>query len=234
MPTGVGGTGSTRWRGHWLARLVEDLAALSIDDLKASGVFAEPDAHLERELPLGDDCTGFLTIGPQRGERRDLKVLIRYSRGRTIEQRCALVLYVTPIGGRRWFFECAHPVDPDRAARRVRRLFIEDQRLRLGCRWCLGLQYASAQQHDRRVDQAWRDPRGFTIERSRHQTPLGWWVTSKIAMKANHLMLKRTELGVRRGRSWGRKSMTSRRRALEELAVTKPEWGVVLLGADLS
>jgi hypothetical protein len=53
VPTAVGGTGSTRWRGHWLARLVEDLAALSIDDLKASGVFAEPTAHPAQGHPVG-------------------------------------------------------------------------------------------------------------------------------------------------------------------------------------
>jgi hypothetical protein len=201
-----------------VARLVEDTVALSIEDLKSSGVFAEPDARVEREVPLSDDCSALLTIGPQRGERRDLEVLIRYSGGRTIEQRCALVLYVTPIGSRRWFFECAHPVDPDRVARRVRRLFIDDQRLRLGCRWCLGLQYQSAQQHDRRVDQAWRDPRGFQLERSRYQTLRGWRVTSTIAARANLRMGRMTEKGARRGRSWGRRSMTTWRRAQEELA----------------
>jgi hypothetical protein len=192
-----------------VARLVEDTSSLSIDTLKALGVFAKPDAHVVSDLPVSDDATAELTLGAQDDRRRDLEVLIRYRRGRTIEQRAALVLYVTPIGGCRWFFECPHACGPEALGRRVRRLFIEDQRLRLGCRYCLGLQYASAQQHDRRVDQAWRDPRGFQIERSRYQTPLGWWVTSKIAMKANHLMLKRTGLGVRRGRGWGQKSVTT-------------------------
>jgi hypothetical protein len=69
-------------------------------------------------------------------------------------------LETTPLhfGGGRWWGRCPLVVDGIQCFRRVAKLYLPPGGRYFGCRRCYGLTYASAQEHDKRVDALRRNP----------------------------------------------------------------------------
>ena len=93
------------------------------------------------------------------------------------------------------------------------------EEFQLKCRACAGLTYASAQRHDARRDQAARDPRGF-LEGRAHLKSLRSqlrtiWIAEDARRKFEERLLGKS---TKRGRGWGRKSMTRHQRGLDQMA----------------
>jgi hypothetical protein len=93
-------------------------------------------------------------------------------------------------------------------------LYLDSEGRRIGCRQCLGLTHRSVQQHDARLDQARRDPEGFAQSREHLHSTRSQLVTAHLAMAAVEVMA-----APRRGRGWGAGSMTSWKRAVEEVTL---------------
>ena len=83
------------------------------------------------------------------------------------------------MGGPRWYFRCPS----GDCGRRCEKLYASPGR-RLGCRQCLGLQYASVQQHDARLDQARRRPKAFMDGRAGLRGRYSEAVTYRLIMDA--------------------------------------------------
>jgi hypothetical protein len=75
---------------------------------------------------------------------------------------CPVQLVATPCnyGSKRWWFVCPEAPNGISCNRRVLKLYLRDGKY-FGCRHCCNLTYASAQEHDQRVDDLIRDPRRF-------------------------------------------------------------------------
>jgi len=160
LETAMGGPTSTRWNGHRRAPLVEDTPTLSLTDLRRGGLFDEPDRPLTLSWIIGDAPLARADVrllgnadGPT-GLTMDIDFA-----DATEPLRAELELVAQPchFGGVRWFFACP---EPD-CERRALKLYIDPGGRRICCRRCLGLTHRSAQQHDKPVDQARRDPVGF-------------------------------------------------------------------------
>ena len=83
------------------------------------------------------------------------------------------------------------------------------------------MSHRSAQRHDARLDQARRDPSGFA--EVRQQLGGVWWGVVTARLTHDAVM---QSLVSRQGRSWGKASMTSYRRALDELGREyETRWG---------
>jgi hypothetical protein len=83
-------------------------------------------------------------------------------RGDIDEPQDVVVLERVKVGfSLRWYAEC-----PAVCGRRVRKLYVVPGSLNFACRQCAGLQHASAQAHDRRVDDCRRDAPAFWRARS--------------------------------------------------------------------
>ncbi len=119
-------------------------------------------------------------------------------------------LILQPVQGgfsRRWYAGC-----PRQCGRRGRKLYLVRGRFELACVRCCGLQYRSAQEHDKRLDQARREPAGFYEEREKHTSFRSRLVTAFLTLRAAEKMAQ-----PQRGRGWGRKSFTSYKRARRDL-----------------
>jgi len=205
----MGGPGSTRWNGHRKRALVEDSLAIDLPQLIAGGLLDHPGSSITvawsrvRE-PIATGLLGFESDDP---ENRVLRVLVLFhSETPPLSADLPLVPLRPQIGGVRWFLQC-----PD-CDRRALKLYVRPQGDRFGCRSCLGLTYRSAQEHNSRVDLARRDPEGFCDERERLTSLRSRVVTAFIADKALD-----GRLAPRRGRGWGRQSMTTGKRVLLEI-----------------
>ena len=73
----MGGRGSTRWREHTKAPLVEQTPSISIETLRRAPVFAL-DAALTGEFTVGEDGYGSLDISPETDGRREMQIRIRF------------------------------------------------------------------------------------------------------------------------------------------------------------
>ena len=196
----MGGPGSTRWRSHCKAPLVEDTPQLNVTVFgpalrndQATGVFrcTNPRGELDAEFvfalgPVSESGTRRLEIEPTSGGRKQSVHL----------ERARLGWHV------RWLFKC-----PSDCGRRARKLFALPRWMTFTCRRCAGLTYKSAQQHDSRVDLARRDPEGFLQSRSRvPETLRSKLVTASLVLEAQNRCWS--------GRGWSRTSTTSVTRAI--------------------
>ena len=191
----MGGPGSTRWKDHQRAPLVEDAHQLNV-------------ASLESALRHGQ-TTGILRwTNSQTGE---LTAEFIFTLGPVSEAGSRCLMIESTGGGRKqsfqleqvqlgWYFGLLFLCLSD-CGRRVRRLYALPKWMVFTCRQCAGLTYRSTQTHDSRVDLARRDPQGFVASRARApQTLRSQLVTASIAIEAQD--------PYRPGRSWGRKSTT--------------------------
>ena len=191
----MGGIGSSRWKDHIKAPVVEDAHQLNAT---AFGSVPKHD-HTTGILRWNNSQTGevgaefVFTLGPvsEVGTRRMLIESTNGGRKQAFQlERVSLGWYSG------WLFHC-----PTDCGRRVRKLYALPRWMTFMCRCCGGLAYRTTQQHDSRLDLARRDPEGFIQSRSRApQTLKSQLVTASIASEAQD--------PYRRGRGWGRKSTT--------------------------
>jgi hypothetical protein len=144
-----------------------------------------------------------LEISPS-GTRSLVAVIALFGKPKPLSVRLELEPFSPSFGGVRWFTRC------QACNRRVLKLYVAPSGHDLACRICLGLTHRSVQHHDRRRDQARRDPQGYAEARqAAPKTANSAFVTLGIwedALKAR--------LAPRRGRSWGSDSMTEVKRLL--------------------
>lgn len=209
----MGGSGSTRWKNHQKAPVIEDCHQLNVASLEP----ALQHDQIDGELPLTDSQTGeangqfSFSLGPVSvaGSRR---LLIDPGNNR---RRQSIRLERAQRGWYRgWLFCC-----PSGCGRRAKKLYALPKWMVFTCRKCAGLTYASAQQHDSRRDLARRDPVGFIQSRSRApQTANSQWVTARLAYDA--------QISGRPGRGWARHAVTSGSRAIDQMHQEfRDKWG---------
>ncbi len=158
----MGGSKSTRWRGHQPRRLVEETNRLD---------FGSPEwrAVLKHSTASGNlrwtDSTGSciaqaaFELGAK-GENGSRILTLEFEGwGRMTH----LALEPVAVG----FSMRTHARCPAGCGGRARSLFLLPENRRIGCRRCCGLGYASAQKSDHRVNLARLDPRAF-LERRAH------------------------------------------------------------------
>jgi hypothetical protein len=192
----MGGKGSTRWKDHRRAPLVEDCHQLNattfdpaVNHDQKTGILrwtnsqtGEVTAEFSFSMgPISKTETRRLLIEPTSGGRKQAFQLGRVRQG----------------WYRTWLFHC-----PANCGRRVRKLYALPKWMTFTCRQCAGLTYRSTQTHDSRLDLARRDLQGFLASRARApQTLRSQLVTASIASDAQD--------PYRPGRGWGRRSTTS-------------------------
>ena len=192
----MGGKGSSRWKDHQKAPVVEDAHQLN------ATAFGPALMH--------DQTTGILQwTNSQTGE---VTAEFVFALGPVSEHGLRCLMIEPTSGGRKqsfqleraqqgwysgWLFRC-----PSDCGRRVRKLYALPKWMTFMCRCCGGLAYRTTQQHDSRLDLARRDPEGFIQSRSRApNTANSQLVTASIASEAQDPYR-------RPGRGWGRRSTT--------------------------
>lgn len=139
----MGGLGSTRWKGHDRAVVVED--ALPLHIATVTGAHRETGEILWRNATTGAIAS---TVGYARGTCGDgvPGVVLRYE-AFTGAQRHFIELHVRfcatrpHFGGVRWWFSCPH------CGSRVAKLYLPPGESRFACRTCHGLTYRLRQEH---------------------------------------------------------------------------------------
>jgi hypothetical protein len=199
----MGGPGSTRWKDHRKASLVEDCHQLDVSAFEPALRHNQTTGVFKWTNPRGEVTAEFafsLETVSQDGSRR---LVIDSSDNR---RKQSVLLERVQLGWYSgWLFRC--PAD---CGRRSRRLYALPRWMTFCCRRCGGLTYRSTQQHDSRLDLARRDPEGFIQSRSRAPKTLkSQLVTASIAFEAQD--------PYRPGRGWGRTSTTSVTRAIEAM-----------------
>ena len=225
----MGGRGSTRWGRHIKRPLVEEALAVDLVALRLAGLYERPGTGVPITWTRGTSgavvATGqaCLVVVDDDDRHLDVVIVVR-SASERLSVRLDLVPFHPSLGGTRWFLRCPE----DDCGRRALRMYLSPEADRIACRRCLGLVHRSAQEHDARLDEARRDPRGFAASRSRHR---GMWsdvVTAHLAMRGLETMA-----APRRGRGWGALSTTAWSRTLDSLAAEyQARWGEPLLGSD--
>jgi hypothetical protein len=205
----MGGSGSTRWRDHTKAPLVEQAICIDLTSLRRAGILDEPDRPHPILWTRGSAKTpvaaGLASVEPDQDGPRRLDVAIeKFEGGRPVSARLTLSAFQPHLGGQRWFLHC--PV----CERRALKLYLSASGERIACRRCLGLTYRSVQEHDARLDQARRDPEGFWEARSAAPRTADSAIVS-LRISENAWNLSRNP---QRGRGWGRHSMTTTKRLL--------------------
>jgi hypothetical protein len=191
----MGGIGSSRWKDHQKAPVVEGAREVSVAAIKpalernhGSGVLRWTNSQTGE---VGSEFVFSLSPVSEAGTRRLLMEPTNGGRKQSFQlERVRLGWYSG------WLFCC-----PTDCGRRTRKLYALPRWMVFSCRQCAGLTYRSVQQHDSRLDLARRDPQGFIQSRSRApKTPKSQMVTAWLVMDAQD--------PCRPGRSWGRKSTT--------------------------
>jgi hypothetical protein len=177
----MGGSGSTRWRGHRRRALVEETHCLDLLDRRwkeilrlrqASGTLewrsrgsVVPEWWFDFHLsPVETDGTRVLVLDFTRDPN---------------EPKERLILEEVRVGfSRRWHAGCPGGCDC-----LVRKLYLVEDGA-VACWRCAGLQYRSAQRHDKRVDLCRRDPADFVRGRSDLSSDRSRAVTSWILLEA--------------------------------------------------
>lgn len=198
----MGGRRSGRWRNHRKRRLVESTPCLDFHKSPWKEVLTNQKATSGRMVcpnQLGNP--GWIARFQLETTTDVTKRLKLDFSAAPTEPPQIVVLEQVPAGfTSRWCAIC--PMD---CGRKVQRIYIVGQRPTAACRTCLGLTHRSSQQHDGRRDFAGRDPGGFLESRSRApRTPRSRMVTAWLAFEG----LQRATLP-RKGRGWGRKSITT-------------------------
>ncbi len=207
----MGGRGSGRWKHHIKRGLVEDSLSVDVVSLRRAGVLGEQGGSGSFEWT--DRGTGerlalvLYHVGPAVDEGRELALYV-VRPPELLTRLLRLESFRPHFGGLRWFIRC--PVEGCRT--RSLTVFFDRHKGRFGCRSCLGLVHASAQQHDPRVDHAVRDLEGFLASRR----PLRGFGSQLTTISILDAAIPRL-VGPRRGRSWGRRSLTWAHRAVEDL-----------------
>ena len=173
--------GSTRWRGYRRRPLVEEARCLDLLNSRwkkilrlhqASGTleWGDPgsvvpkksvDFHLN---PVEPDGTRLLVLDFTRDPA---------------EPKERLILEEVRVGfSQRWYARC-----PGGCNRLVRKLYVIEHRA-VACWRCAGLQYRSAQRHDKRVDLCRKNPTQFVRGRSHLSTLRSRMATASILLEA--------------------------------------------------
>jgi hypothetical protein len=207
----MGGRGSTRWRGHTKRPLVEKALAVDLVALHRAGLYERPGTMLpltwardEAVLAAGQVR---LVVGDEDNRCLDVEIAVSGVPD-ALSMRLELVAFRPSLGGTRWYLRCPE----DSCGRRALRLYVSPEADRIGCRQCLRLIHRTDQQHDARLDEARRDPRGFAASRQRLPGLWSGVVTARLAMSALEASAAR-----RRGWGWGVRSTTAWSRALDEM-----------------
>ena len=190
----MGGTGSTRWKDHQKAPVVENAHQLNVATLDTALRHDQTTGILRwTNSQTGEVAEFIFALGPisEAGSRRLLIEPIGGGRQQSFQlERARLGWYSG------WLFHC-----PSDCGRRVRKLYALPKWMVFSCRQCAGLTYRSTQAHDSRLDLARRDPEGFIQSRSKApKTANSQLVTSWLLMDAQD--------PYRPGRGWGKKSTT--------------------------
>jgi hypothetical protein len=148
----MGGTFSTRWNGHGKRPTVEQGRTLDLREMAREGCFKPWCSGRVGWSDGGDEAAslGFRVL-PEGG---GLVLALSYRvvrTGQDVEVRVPLEATRPHFGGVRWWGRCP-------CGRRVTKLHLAPDAVHFACRQCHGLTYASAQQHDARVDALRRDP----------------------------------------------------------------------------
>ncbi len=177
----MGGIGSTRWREHRRRPLVEDAPPLDFLDPKWRDVLS-----LDRASGTLEWCRGAEVVparwadfhlNPVQSDGTRLLVL-DFTREPT-EPKERVILEQVRVGfSQRWYARCPGGCDC-----LARKLFLTEKST-LVCWRCAGLQYRSAQGHDKRLDRCRKNPRLFFEQRSHLQSPRSRLVTSWIYFQA--------------------------------------------------
>lgn len=139
----MGGPGSTRWRGHQKARLVEQAYRLDVRQLIAIGVIG-PDSWTDQLLTWDED--GAAVLLQVRVHDRDGGVGIIHHTGPDDREVRNHVWLHFPPGDRPCWFRCPG-LGEEECDARVRVLYLPPGEQRFACRRCHGLTYRSRQQH---------------------------------------------------------------------------------------
>ena len=207
----MSGRHNTGLRGHRRRPLVED--ALCLDLLhpkwKETLRFHRISGTIEWRGQRGVVPRGWVDfhLNPIEANRSRLLVLDFNRDPEESKQR--VILEETQVGiSTRWLARC-----PKHCERRAQKIYAVHQGDRFCCWRCSGLTHRSAQQHDARIDLALRDPQGFLDARNRApQTSHSCRVTSWLVIRAVE-----RETRLRKGRGWGRKSITAWDRVVAEM-----------------
>ncbi len=160
----MGGPGSTRWHGYQRRPLVEAALCLDLLDPRVKEALRLPSASGTLEwtnpdtgMPRGSVPFHLSPVESEGGRR-----LILDFTGDPYEPKQVVILEPVQVGfSRRWYARC-----PQHCRRRARKIYLARGSFKFACVWCCGLQYESAQQHDKRIDDCRRDPVGFMERRS--------------------------------------------------------------------
>jgi hypothetical protein len=184
----MAGRGSTRWRGHQPRPLVEETHCLDLLDQRwreilrlhrASGTLEwrdsgnlVPKEWVDFRLsPVQEDGTRLLVVDFTRDPN---------------EPKEQLILEQVRVGfSRRWHARC-----PGGCDQMVRKLYLVEDGA-VACWRCAGLQYRSAQKHDKRVDLCRRNPAEFVRGRSHLGSARSRLVTSWILLEAERRGFRR-------------------------------------------
>ena len=208
----MGSPTSTRWNNHKRAALIENTRSISVVELRRAGLLDRPGATFTVTWAVGGRAVGFAQARVERESEGRRTLALQVTGAEHFEISVMLVADRPNFGGRRWFFECPEPT----CDRRAIKVYLAPDGDRIACRQCLGLTHRSTQTHDKRLDQALRDPTGFAESRAHLAGIESNMVTVRIASDAIRSMAT-----PRRGRGWGRASVTSLDRARAELV---EEW----------
>ena len=205
----MGSPTSTRWNNHKRAALVENTPSISVVELRRAGLLDRPGATFTVTWTAGQRAVvGFAQARLERESDGRRTLALQVIGAEHFEISVMLVADRPNFGGQRWLFECLEPT----CDRRAIKVYLAPEGDRIACRQCLGLTHRSTQAHDKRLDMARRDPSSFAEAREQLQTLNSALVTLHIAEKA-----LAANAAPCRGRGWGRNSMTSWRRAAQEL-----------------
>jgi hypothetical protein len=190
----MGGSGSSRWRNHQKAPLIEDCHQLDVAAIEPALRRGQITGVLRWTAPQGEVAAEFsFSLSSVTGEGTRSLLMEPTNGGRKQSFQLERVRLGWYSG---WLFHC-----PTDCGRRVRRLYALPKWMVFSCRRCAGLTYRSTQTHDSRLDLARRDPEGFIQSRAgAPKTLKSRLVTASIACEAQDQY--------RPGRSWGRRSTT--------------------------
>jgi hypothetical protein len=179
----MGGRDSTRWRGYQPRPLVEEAHCLDFLDPKWKEILSlhRASGTLEWRGRGGVVPEGWVDFHLNPIEPDGTRLLVLDFTREPTEPKQRLILEEVQVGfSQRWYARC-----PGGCDRLVRKLYLVDHRA-VACWRCAGLQYRSAQKHDKRVDLCRRNPAEFVRERSHLSSERSRAVTSWILFDAEH------------------------------------------------
>ena len=205
----MGGSGSSRWRGHTARPLVEESLCLDFASRNWRPAFREEQASgwVSPSSPSGTETTEFMfRLYPPKpdGSRR-----LTLDDGGLGQE---LTLEPVQVG----FDERMYPRCPGGCGKRSRKVYASPKDPRFTCRQCAGLTYLSERQHDARIDQARRDLPAFIGGRAHLTSANSFDVEFRIQWEAIQRGLNPSPVSEMLA-AWVARRHESRAEALEEL-----------------